>query len=183
MQHLHSRVDRADYKRIVLGGALTRAAVLAAVLALAGCAGTAETPDSEQESAAEETERTAPREDGVVQHQVDNRAVALLWDDAEEARRSGDVDTAVSKLERAVRLAPEDPVLWSRLAELQLQQEEFAVAENLAAKSTALAGEGRLLRYRNWLIIAVARAERGDEEGASEARDEAERLRSEGLDS
>lgn len=186
MQHLHSCVDRAARGPRIPGGVLTRSAalVLAAVLALAGCAGTTEAPEAEQAPAAEETtERTAPRDDGVVQHQVDNRAVALLWDDAEQARRSGDVDTAVTKLERAVRLAPEDPVLWSRLAELRLREEEFAVAENLAAKSSALAGEGRLLRYRNWLIIAVARAERGDEEGATQARDEAERLREEGLDS
>ncbi len=174
-------------------------AALLAVLALAGCAGTADSPSQEQpaqEQPAQEQpspgqqqpadqggEAAAPRSEGVVQHQVDNRAVALLWDDAEQARRNGDVETAVSKLERAVRLAPEDPVLWSRLAELRLRQEEFAVAENLAAKSTALAGDGRLLRYRNWLIIAVARSQRGDEEGATQARNEAERLREEGLDS
>lgn len=178
MQHAHRRRHES-----------LRSATLAvaALLALAGCAGTGSSPaegeSQPQQQSQAETERPPPRSDGVVQHQVDNRAVALLWDDAEEARRNGDVETAASKLERAVGLAPEDPVLWSRLAELRLRQEEFAVAENLAAKSNALAGDARLLRYRNWVIVAAARAERGDDEGAAQARDEAERLREEGVDS
>ncbi|MEX1080782.1 MAG: tetratricopeptide repeat protein [Halofilum sp. (in: g-proteobacteria)] len=178
----HPRVPAAGCPRIPSAPALLLA--LAAALALAGCAGTAESPGSEEPSEVEQPSERAPaRTDGVVRHQVDNRAVALLWDDAEQARRSGDLDTAVTKLERAVRLAPEDPVLWSRLAEVRLRQDDFAVAENLAAKSNALAGDGRLLRYRNWLIIAVAREQRGDEEGAVQAREEAERLETEGLDS
>ncbi len=181
-QPAHPRVPAAVCIRTPPARALLLA--LATALTLAGCAGTAESPGRDVPSEAEQPSERAPaRTDGVVQHQVDNRAVALLWDDAEQARRDGNLDTAVTKLERAVRLAPEDPVLWSRLSELRLRQEDFAVAENLAAKSNALAGDGRLLRYRNWLIIAAARQQRGDEEGAVQAREEAERLQAEGLDS
>ncbi len=101
----------------------------------------------------------------------------MLWDQAEEARRENRTGDAIEALERALRVAPEDPVLWSRLAEMRLRQEDFAVAENLAAKSNALAGDQRLLRYRNWLLIAEARKRRGDEEGAREASEKAEGLR------
>lgn len=143
------------------------------VLLLAGCA---TAPDR-----APSTGDTAPGEPldttGAVEHSVDNRAVAMLWDEAEQARREDRVDDAVTALERALRLAPEDPVLWSRLAELRLRQQDYAVAENLAAKSNALANERRLLRYRNWLLIEEARRRRGDEAGAEQARAEAERLR------
>jgi cytochrome c-type biogenesis protein CcmH/NrfG len=115
--------------------------------------------------------------DGTIRHNVDNRAV---WEQAEEARRNGEIEKAAAKLEKAVGMAPEDPVLWSRLAELRLQQRAFAVAENLAAKSNALAGKRRLLRYRNWLMIAEARRRRGDDEGAQKAKAKAGELEGDG---
>lgn len=141
------------------------------LLALAGCA---TAPEREAEPAAG-ADTTIDR-DGTIRHSVPNRAVALLWERAERARDEDRIEDALGALERALRLTPEDPVLWSRVAELRLRQGEFAVAENLAAKSNALAGDRRLLRYRNWLLIAEARSRRGDSEGAEQARAEAERL-------
>ncbi len=152
----------------------SRVCTLWIILLLAGCAGTGPSRDADD---------TAPADQGPldpeasVRHEVDNRAVAMLWDQAEEARRENRTGDAIEALERALRVAPEDPVLWSRLAEMRLREEDFAVAENLAAKSNALAGDQRLLRYRNWLLIAEARKRRGDEEGARKARDKAEGLR------
>lgn len=138
------------------------------IVLVAGCA-------AQKEPAEQADEPLDPNES--IDHNVDNRAVSLLWDQAEEARQNNRIDKAVGKLEQAVRMAPEDPVLWSRLAELRLQQRDFAVAENLASKSNALAGDQRLLRYRNWVMIAEARRRRGDEEGARQAQAEAARLR------
>ncbi len=152
----------------------SRVCILWIILLLAGCAGTGPSRDADEGAPADreplDTEKS-------VRHEVDNRAVAMLWDQAEEARRENRTGDAIEALERALRVAPEDPVLWSRLAEMRLRQEDFAVAENLAAKSNALAGDQRLLRYRNWLLIAEARKRRGDKEGAREARDKAEELR------
>ncbi len=159
------------------------AAALVLALMLAGCAGmrTGE-PETEPEAEApsEERQRSPMSGKGTVRHEVDNRAVAMLWDEAEQSRREGNLESAVSSLERAVKLAPEDPVLWSRLSELRFRQDRFAEAENLAAKSNSLAGDQRMLRFRNWLIIAEARAQRGDAEGAEQARAEARRLRGDG---
>jgi predicted Zn-dependent protease len=149
------------------------------VLTLAGCAGM-RTDETATEAPAEREQREPMSGEGTVRHEVDNRAVAMLWDEAEQARREGELESAVSSLERAVKLAPEDPVLWSRLSELRFRQERFAEAENLAAKSNSLAGDRRLLRFRNWLLIAEARAQRGDAEGAEQARAEARRLRGDG---
>lgn len=152
-----------------------RLCALGAVVALAGCA------TSEPEPKSIFADHVAPEgpldTDRTIERQVDNRAVAMLWDRAEKARRNGNLELAVSSIERALRLAPNDPILWSRLAELRLRQKDFAVAENLAAKSNALAGNYRLLRYRNWLIIAAAREHRGDTKGAQLARRRAERIR------
>lgn len=146
--------------------------LLGLLLGLAGCATAPDGPADEDRSAAPAA--TTVEEDGTVRHSVPNRAVALLWDRAERARKAGRIEDALGSLERALRLTPDDPVLWSRVAELRLRQGEYAVAENLAAKSNALAGNQRLLRYRNWLLIAEARERRGDLEGAEQARAEAE---------
>lgn len=159
------------------------AAPLVLALTLAGCAGMRTgAPETGPEAPSEETEQAPMSGEGTVRHEVDNRAVAMLWDEAEQSRREGNLESAVSSLERAVELAPEDPVLWSRLSELRFRQRQFAEAENLAAKSNSLAGDNRMLRFRNWLIIAEARAQRGDTEGAEQARAEARRLRGDGAD-
>jgi len=158
----------------------SRIFVLSMVLLLAGCAGTGPSRDADDGA---EADRGPLDTEKSVRHEVDNRAVAMLWDQAEEARRQNRTGDAIEALERALRVAPEDPVLWSRLAEMRFRQEDFAVAENLAAKSNALAGDRRLLRYRNWVLIAEARKRRGDEEGAREAREKAEGLRSGRADS
>ncbi|MDZ7748688.1 MAG: tetratricopeptide repeat protein [Halofilum sp. (in: g-proteobacteria)] len=115
--------------------------------------------------------------EGVVEHGIDNEAVAMLWDQAEQARAEGDTDAAIRAIERALDVDPDDAVLWSRLAELRLQTGEARVAENLATRSNSLAAGQRLLRYRNWLIIEAARQQQGDEQGADAARAEIERLR------
>ena len=184
------RVPCASTRTVPQSGPLrcgVAAGAVVLLLALAGCAGTpgpsagesepTEQTQSESADKAQSSQRQPLEAEGVVEHQVDNRAVALLWDEAEQARRNGNLEAAVASLERAVRVAPDDPVLWSRLAELRFRQQEFAVAENLAAKSNALAGDRQLLRFRNWLIIAEARKQRGDQEGAKQARNEARRLR------
>lgn len=154
---------------------ILRGTVLVFALALAACA-TAPEPDPAPDEPAVD-EPFDP--DGSIRHTVDNEAVALLWEQFKEARRNDEPRSAIGALERALRVAPEDPVLWSQLAELQLEQGEHGVAENFAARSNSLAEEHRLLRFRNWLIIAAAREQRGDEEGARQARAQADRLRGE----
>lgn len=152
---------------------LARAPVaLLAALLLGACAAT---PGPEREAAARE-QSLDPR--GVVEHGVDNEAIVALWQRAREAGAEGDTDAAIAAIERALELAPDDAVLWSRLAELRLHAGGAAAAEELAVRSNGLASDGqRLLRYRNWLIIEAARRAQGDGAGADAARTEIERLR------
>jgi tetratricopeptide (TPR) repeat protein len=156
----------------------SRWALAVVLLLLSGCAtAPSDGPDTDAEAETETDAERAVDPSDSVEHEVDNRAVALLWDRAEQAKRGGELKQAVRALERAVELAPEDAVLWSRLAEVRLRQRKFAVAENLAAKSNTLAEDQRLLRYRNWVLIGEARKRRGDKEGAGKAREQAEALR------
>lgn len=109
------------------------------------------------------------QESDKIRHVIANPAVKDLWDRAETARATGDYDTAALLLERALRIAPNDAVMWSRLAEVHLSQGNSQQAENLAAKSNAMTVDNATLNYRNWLIIARARSLRGDDIGAQEA--------------
>ena len=94
--------------------------------------------------------------------------VALL-DEAEHSRRAGNLDAAVSTTERALRIEPRNPRLMHQLAKLRLQQNNPRLAEDLAKKSNVLAGGDPELTRSNWRIIAAARRQQGDEQGAAEA--------------
>ena len=136
---------------------------------LAGCAGgplrRSDAPQSERLAA---PATAAPR--------PGTGTTAALLQEAVAAESRGDAERAAALLERAVRVAPEDPLPWSRLAGLRLRQGQGAQAEQLAVKSNRLAGEQAPLRAENWRIIAGVRRLAGDEAGARTAEEKAKRL-------
>lgn len=88
-------------------------------------------------------------------------AVIALLDTASQQARAGRHDTAAATLERALRLEPRNPELWTRLAEVRLQQGDYEQAASLAAKSNNLAGNNTALINRNQDIIEQARKRKG----------------------
>ena len=109
--------------------------------------------------------------DGSIRHEVRDERVAILWKQSEEERRLGQNENAIKHLNNALEYSPEDPILWSRGAELYLTIRENALAENYATKSNFYGSkDSRALRYRNWLIIQHAREMRGDLLGSRNAQ-------------
>jgi tetratricopeptide (TPR) repeat protein len=106
-----------------------------------------------------------------------NAAVLALFEQAQTQSSAGQMEAAGASLERALRIEPRNPVLWQKLAQVRLGQEQYRQAENLAAKSNALAGDDRRLRPENWRIIGQARTNLGDLPGAQAAFERAERER------
>ena len=104
-------------------------------------------------------------------------AASSLLDKAENQRRAGDLDGAASTLERALRIESRHPLLWNRLAQVRLQQQNYSLAAELASKSNTLAGSDSSLKRSNYLIIADARRASGDVAGASAAQSRADALR------
>jgi Tfp pilus assembly protein PilF len=101
---------------------------------------------------------------------VPNRAVQVLLRRADDQRREGDLNGAAASLERALRIAPRDPLLWHTLAQVREEQGKYGQAEEMAAKSNALAGPGhRDLTADNWRLIARVRRAVGDLAGARAA--------------
>jgi predicted Zn-dependent protease len=89
--------------------------------------------------------------------------------EAEVNRTGGQLDNAAATLERAIRIQPRNCTLWHELARVRLQQHQPGLAEDLAKKSNVLAQGNRALIQKNWAIIAEARRQRGDAQGAAEA--------------
>jgi len=103
-------------------------------------------------------------------------AIDKLTDEAEQLQRRGDLKNAATTLERALRIEPRNPHLWNRLAQIHMQQKEFKLAGDLAARSNALTQKGAAIRHDNWRIIADVRRNRRDFAGAEEADNRAATL-------
>ncbi len=179
--------------------AMLRVAMLGVAIALVQLFGCARMPEGIQEqrptvrapprhppSTAEKRDETIPgapqpapqpdRQTGEPA-QPPSAAVVALLDTAEQRARAGNLDNAAAVLERALRLEPQNPLLWHRLATVRLQQRDFAQAASLAAKSNALAGSNRQLQASNWDTIAHAKEQLGDAAAAHAAREKARALR------
>jgi Tfp pilus assembly protein PilF len=102
--------------------------------------------------------------------------VVALLERADGYRRSGDAGNEAATIERALRIDPRNPRLWSRLAVIRLDQDQPQQAEQLALKSNALAAGNTDLRARNWRLIAAARRAQQDRAGARAAEREAAAL-------
>jgi len=97
-----------------------------------------------------------------VRYETKDARIAKVWAEAEQARRQGNTDLALRRLFEGIEIQPQNSLLWSRAAEIQLNNNQGALAENFAAKSNTFAGNNDSLLHRNWLIIEHARSMRGD---------------------
>ncbi|MEE4463690.1 tetratricopeptide repeat protein [Azotobacter chroococcum] len=104
--------------------------------------------------------------------QLDGPVLALLTT-AQREQGSGNLDSAASSLERAQRIAPREPQVLYRLAEVRLAQGDAAQAEQLARRALTYAGGRPALQASLWNLIAQARERQGDAAGAAQARERA----------
>jgi len=109
------------------------------------------------------------RSDGSVRGSTNFEKVARLWAAAEEARINEQNQTALELIYEALEVNPQNALLWSRAAEIQLDTLDAALAESYATKSNAFAADNRPLLHRNWMIIEYARNMRGDLMGVRSA--------------
>ena len=164
--------------------------LLLATMLLGACAGL---EDHEAPSAEERVEPTAPEEG--VEEAVDEvpadpepepeedptaDAVRDLLREAQQASDEGDHERSGALLERALRITPDNAVLWHNLAVVRYRQDELDQAESMAQRSLSHLSDNPDLERRNWEIIAVSRHLRDDEAGADEAARRAEGVREAG---
>ncbi len=97
-------------------------------------------------------------------------AVSALVLAANQNSKSGNVESATTTLERAIRIEPRNATLYYKLALLKLKQSQPRLAEDLAKKAALLASNDTQLKKHSWLLIARAREVQGDLKGGKEAR-------------
>ncbi len=120
---------------------------------------------------------SSPAEKKTMRSDADKQVVVLaLLEDSKAKMASGDKASAAATLERALRLAPKNAMLWYRLGLLRLQQKNWQQAINLAKKSNSLAAGNYPLQSANWKLIAQANYRAGDKSAARRAADMASRL-------
>ncbi len=101
-------------------------------------------------------------------------AVLALLETADLQRADGQLAAAAASLERALRIEPQNPWTWYRLAAVRLQQDRLDQAEQLARRADSLAGTDNEVRSSAWRLIAQIRERRGDRAGARQARQQAD---------
>ncbi|MGE8188515.1 hypothetical protein [Pseudomonas sp. NPDC086278] len=104
--------------------------------------------------------------------QLDGPVLALLTT-AQQQQAGGDLNGASSSLERAQRVAPREPQVLYRLAQVRMAQGDAPQAEQFARRGLTFASGRPDLQASLWELIAQAREKQGDSAGASLARQKA----------
>jgi tetratricopeptide (TPR) repeat protein len=76
---------------------------------------------------------------------------------------------AADSIERALRIEPNNPLLWFELAKIRFGQGNYSQADNLARKSISLSGSTPRTQAAAWKLIADTLRARGRNPEAQEA--------------
>ncbi|WP_426206738.1 hypothetical protein [Pseudomonas sp. TWP3-1] len=104
--------------------------------------------------------------------QLDGPVLALLTT-AQQQQAGGDLNGASSSLERAQRVAPREPQVLYRLAQVRMAQGDAPQAEQFARRALTMANGRPDLQANLWELIAQSREKQGDSAGATLARQKA----------
>ncbi len=96
-------------------------------------------------------------------------AASALVTQAHQQAGGGDTAQAAATLERALRIEPENPLVWIELGRVRLAENSPAQADAMGRKALALATGDPAALSSAWHLIADARRARGDNGGAADA--------------
>ncbi|MDX1561883.1 MAG: tetratricopeptide repeat protein [Gammaproteobacteria bacterium] len=132
------------------------AAAVAVMLSLSACAtapfGTATnapatTPRGNESGAGPDVSRQDPAGDIAAPSPRSSAATALL-EQSRSDRNNGDLNAAAATIERALSIAPDDPLLWIELGEIRVAQGDRAGGEEMGRKALTLTGSDTALAAR-----------------------------------
>ena len=114
----------------------------------------------------------APPPPASTRHYQLGPATNALVTQAHAASTKGDYLTAMSTLERAVRIEPRNPLVWIEMSKIRLASGEAVQAESVARKAVAFSEGDQRTSNDAWKQVALAlRAQnRNPEAAAAEAR-------------
>lgn len=100
----------------------------------------------------------------------DNAAVSDLIKEADAYASKARYDKTAEVIERALRIEPNNALLWQKLAVTRIQHGKWQEGINLAEKSNSLAGNDVGLKNKNWEIIGLGHEALGAMDKADAAR-------------
>ena len=88
---------------------------------------------------------------------------------ARTATSKGDFDAAAATLERALRIEPDNPLVWIEMGQMRLASGDPVQAENMGRRALALAAGAPREQANAWQLIGFALRARGRNIEAQEA--------------
>lgn len=99
-----------------------------------------------------------------------------LVNQAHAQMEGGNFVVAAGSIERALRIEPNNPLLWIELGKVRQAEGNYAQAENLGLKALSLATGDPRTQSSAWYLIADSLRARGRAPQARDAEDRAEAL-------
>jgi len=103
-------------------------------------------------------------------------AAAGLVKEAGTLMAQGNGAAAITRLERAQRIAPRSAAVYFKLSEVYVMTGQLGSAEQFTLKGLSLAGRDERLQRSGWLLLADIRRAKGNVAGAQQAESRAARL-------
>lgn len=95
---------------------------------------------------------------------------------ARKQAAGGDFSTATTTLERALRIEPDNPLLWIEIGKVRMSEGNAAQADSMGRKALALGRGDPAVQADAWRLIAQSLRARGRNAEAADAEDRANAL-------
>jgi Tfp pilus assembly protein PilF len=106
-------------------------------------------------------------------------AATALVDQARQQAAGGEPQLAQATLERALRIEPENPLLWTMLGQAHESAGQYALAGSMGHKALRLASGDARAQAAAWRLIGDSLRARGRNADANEAYSHADTLAAE----
>jgi len=103
-------------------------------------------------------------------------ASKALVSQAQAQRKKGDLPGATVSLDRALRIEPNNPLLWIEMGRLRMDQRNYPQAENMGRKALAMSVGDDRTQSMAWQLISDSLRARGKNIQAQEATEKAKTL-------
>jgi tetratricopeptide (TPR) repeat protein len=138
---------------------------------------TVETPPPDAEPAVETPPPAPPpRERPKASAATLSPASRALVSQAQAQRKKGDLPGATVSLDRALRIEPNNPLLWIEMGRLRMDQRNYPQAENMGRKALAMSVGDDRTQAMAWQLISDSLRARGKNIQAQEATEKAKAL-------
>jgi Flp pilus assembly protein TadD len=117
-----------------------------------------------------------PRERPKVAPATLSPASKALVSQAQAQRKKGDLPGAAGSLDRALRIEPNNPLLWIEMGRLRMDQRNYAQAESMGRKALSMAVGDNRTQAAAWQLVADSLRARGKNPQAEEAAQKAQEL-------